>query len=309
MVSVIIYASILVILCAGFSLTHMIEKFPNFAHAAYSTIGTMFIFTFTKLWDYNPYLGWPLASLLGGVVGVGLYLLVVRPLQRRGRGEITLSFAMLALSYVLFAILSTYSYWFMVTYRFTTNLFLLRSYDYVWMGYPGVFYAAPLTCVAIVVSLHLFLARSKFGIALRATAENPELAVTLGINVFRIHVLSWFLAGTMSALAGAIIPLWLPTNVGYADKLLMSVIAGSVLGGLDNVYGSMLGGFLVAFAQRVLPGVLRNFLDVWVIEYAPMIPMFVIIVGLLLNPKGITGIMEGEKSPLKRIRAALSREG
>lgn len=307
LVGVIIYASILVILCVGFSLIHMIEKFPNFAHSAYSSIGVLVVFSFTKLWGFTPYLGWPIALLLGGVLGVILYIIVVRPMQRQGRDETVMAFAMLALSYILFSILSTYSYWFMFNFGFTTNWFLLRRFDYTWMGYPGVLYAAPLTCFAIVVSIHLFLTRSKFGIALRATAEDPGLAITVGINPFRVHIVVWFLAGAMSALAGAIIPLWMPTNVEYADELLMSVIAGSVLGGLDNVYGSMLGGFLVAFSQRILPSILKDFLGMWVAQYDTMVPMIVIIGGLLLIPEGITSLMEGENSPLKRIITAIRR--
>jgi branched-chain amino acid transport system permease protein len=309
MVGVIIYASILVILCVGFSLIHMIEKFPNFAHSAYSTIGVLVVFSFTRLWGFSPYLGWPIALLLGGVLGVILYILIIRPMQRQGRDKTVMAFAMFALSFILLTILSTYSYWFMVNFGFTTNWFLLRRFDYAWMGYPGVFYAAPLTCFAVVVSIHLFLTRSKFGIALRATAEDPGLAITVGINTFRVHIIVWFLAGAISALAGAIMPLWMPTNVAYADELLMSVIAGSVLGGLDNIYGSMLGGFLVAFSQRILPSVLKDFLGMWVLQYDTMVPMIVIIGGLLLSPEGITSLMEGEKSPLKRIRAAIRRIG
>ena len=308
-VGVIIYASILVILCVGFSLTHMIEKFPNFAHSAYSSIGVLVVFSFTRLWGFSPYLGWPIALLLGGVLGVILYILVVRPMQRQGRDETVMAFAMLALSYILLSILSTYSYWFMVNFSFTTNWFLLRRFDYIWMGYPGVFYAAPLTCFAVVISIHLFLTRSKFGIALRATAEDPGLAITVGINTFQVHIVVWFLTGAMSVLAGAIIPLWMPTDVSYADELLMSVIAGSVLGGLNNVYGSMLGGFLVAFSQRILPSVLKDFLGMWVAQYDTMVPMIVIIGGLLISPEGITSLMEGENSPLKKIITLVRRIG
>ena len=50
------------------------EKFPNFAHAEYASIGTMFTYTFVRLWGYNPYISWPFVSLLAGVVGVSLYL-------------------------------------------------------------------------------------------------------------------------------------------------------------------------------------------------------------------------------------------
>jgi len=305
-VGVIIYASMLVILCMGFSLTHMIEKFPNFAHASYATIGTMFAYTFARLWGYNPYLAWPFAFLLGGGVGVVLYLLVVRPIQKAGSGGVTLTFAMFALSILLAAILAIYSFWVLMTYRFRTGGFLLKRYDFVLNGYQGILFAAPLICAVLVVSLHLFLTKVKFGIAIRATAEDPELALSLGINIFRAHLVSWFLTGAMSALAGAVIPLWMPTGLGGTDDLLMSIIAGSVLGGLDNIYGAIIGGIAVALAQRVLPGMLIRALGVWIGGYEPMVPTLVIVTVLLIEPKGITGILNERHASLQRVRRYLA---
>jgi len=299
-VGAIIYACMLIILCVGFSLTHMMEKFPNFAHANYASIGTMFAYTFVRLWGYNPYLTWPLAFLLGGVLGVALYLLVVRPMRMVGSGGVVLAFAMFALSQVIAAILGIYSYWVLMTYRFRTGGFMLKSYDLRLMGYPCILFAAPLLCVGLVVSLHLFLTRVKFGIAIRATAEDPELSVSLGVNIFRVHLASWFLTGGMSALAGAVLPLWLPTSIGGADELLMSVIAGSVLGGLDNIYGAILGGLTVALAKKVLPGMLIRAFGVWIGGYEPMVPILVIVIVLLLEPKGLTGFLHREHPLLRR---------
>lgn len=306
-VGAVIYACMLVILCIGFSLTHMMEKFPNFAHADYAGIGTMFAYTFVRLWGHNPYLAWPFAFLLGGGLGMALYLLVVRPIRRAGSGGIMLTFATLALSRVLATVLAIYSYWVLMTYRFRTGRFMLRGYDLSWMGYPVILFAAPLTGVVLVVSIHLFLTRVKFGIAMRATAEDPELSVSLGVNIFRVHLVSWFLTGGMSALAGAVLPLWLPTRLGGSDELLMSVIAGSVIGGLDNIYGAIIGGFTMALATKVLPGLLIRAFGLWIGGYEPMVSILVIVTILLLEPKGITGILNREHTSLRKVRRTLGR--
>ena len=306
-VGVVIYASMLVVLCVGFSLTHMIEKFPNFAHASIATIGTMFAYTFTRLWGCSPYLAWPFAFLLGGGVGVALYLLVVRPIQKAGSGGVSLTFAMFALSILLGAVLAVYSFWVMMTQGFRTSGFLLKRYDIVLNGYPGILFTAPMVCVLLVVSLHLFLTRVKFGIAIRATAEDPNLAISIGINVFRVHVVSWFLTGAMSGLAGSVIPLWLPTGLGGTDELLIVIIAGSVLGGLDNIYGAILGGIAMAFAQKVLPGMLIRALGVWIGVYEPMTPILVIIATLMMEPNGITGILNRKHASIRKVRMSINR--
>jgi branched-chain amino acid transport system permease protein len=202
-----------------------------------------------------------------------------------------LAFAMFALSQVLSAILATYSYWVMKAYGFRTGDLMLKGYDFMLRGYLGILFVAPLTCIILVVSLHLFLTRVKFGIAMRAAAEDPELTSSLGVNIFRIHLTSWFLTGAMAALAGAALPLWLPTRLGGSDALLVSIIAGSVLGGLDNIYGAIVGGFAIALAQRVLPSILIRAFGVWIGGYDPMVPIIVIVAILLTAPKGITNIL------------------
>ena len=251
--SFMLYASMMVLLSIGFTLTHMLEKFPNFAHTSYATVGTVVAFTFTRIWGLNPYLSWPFAPLVSGVVGVMIFMLLVRPLRQIGTSDIRLTFVMLALSYLLNSTLAMFSWWVLVTFRFTTSSFMMRGYDFTFLGYPGITFIAPFISVALVVLLHLFLTRTRFGVALRATVENPNLASSLGVDTFRVHLASWFLTGALAGLAGAAIPLWRPTSLSGSDDLLIVVIAGSVLGGLDNIYGAVVGGLTLAFSQLVLP--------------------------------------------------------
>lgn len=140
---VIIYASMLIILCIGFSLTYMLERFPNFAHTSLASVGTMLTYSMVRQYGFNPYLSWPLISLLGGGLGIIIYMLIVRPLQRAGSSGIMLSFAMFALSFILNATLYIYSYWILMTYGFRAGGFILRAYDHKLWGYPAVLFAAP----------------------------------------------------------------------------------------------------------------------------------------------------------------------
>ena len=67
LIRAVMYASVLILLNIGFTFTHMIEGFPNFAHTSYATIGVIVAFTFVRLWGLNPYLSWPFAALLSGL--------------------------------------------------------------------------------------------------------------------------------------------------------------------------------------------------------------------------------------------------
>ncbi len=92
-----------------------------------------------------------------------------------------ITFAMFALTYVINSVLATFSFWVMKTQGFPAYGFVLKSMDFSIYGLPGVLFVAPLTCIALVTLLHLFLTRSKHGIAIRATADDPNLVASLGI--------------------------------------------------------------------------------------------------------------------------------
>jgi branched-chain amino acid transport system permease protein len=286
----IMYASILILLCIGFSFTHLLEKFPNLTHTSLATVGTMIAFALSRLQGVNPYLTWPIAAIGTGLLSVLLYLLVVRPIRRSGGGGVQITFAMFALTYIINSVLATFSYWVMVTQDFTSRGFVLRNMDFSMYGLPAILFVAPFTCIVLVSLLHLFLTRSKQGIAIRATADDPNLATSLGINVFHVHVVSWFMTGALAGLAGAALPLWQPTSLGGSDRLMMTVIAGSVLGGLDNIYGAIVGGLFLSFTQRVLPSILMNAVGIWIAAYIPLFPLLIIIAVLFIEPQGLTGL-------------------
>lgn len=305
-IGTVMYASVLVLLCVGFTFTHMIEKFPNLAHTSYASIGTVFSFVFVRLWGLNPYLAWPFAALFSGLLAIALYMIIVQPMQRAGVGSIQLTFAMFALTFVINALIAIFSYRVMVAFRFRTFGFVLRGYDFTFMGHPGVLMTAPLIAVTIVVLIHLFLTRTKFGIAIRASTEDPKLASSLGVNIFHVHITSWFLTGALAGLAGAVIPLWYSTRLGGSDELMINVLAGSVLGGLDSIYGAVLGGVFLAYTQRLMPGMLVRAFGVWVANYIPLMPIIVVVSVLLLMPDGIAGVLTLDSGLVGRLKRRMS---
>lgn len=159
----------------------------------------------------------------------------------------------------------------------------------------------------LVSSLHLFLTRTRFGIAIKATSEDAELASTLGINIQRVHVASWFITGALAGIAGAVIPLWEYTSLGYSDKMMVNVMAGSVLGGLDSVYGAVIGGALFAVAHVYLPGLLALPFGPWMTKYKSLVPILVIFLILMLEPRGMMGLSSRLSAYRERLGGLLLR--
>ncbi len=306
LIGFIMYASMLILLCIGFTFTHMLEKFPNFAHISYASIGTVLAYTFVRFWGFNPYLAWPFAALLNGLVGIVLYVLVVQPMRKAGTSSIHITFAMFAFSYLINTLIAVYSYWILLNMRLRTYSFLLKGYDFTFMGLPGILYVAPVTCMTLVTTLHFFLTKTRFGIAIRATTEDPKLASSLGVNVFHTHLASWFLTGAMAGLAGAALPLWYATSIRGFDELMVSVMAGSILGGLENIYGAILGGVFLSFTQKILPGFFISAFGLWVAGYVLLMPITVIVVVQMLMPNGIAGALTYNSRQVQWLRYRIS---
>jgi branched-chain amino acid transport system permease protein len=270
----------------------MTAKIPNFAHGTYAGYGVYVVWTFARVWEMNPYIGFPVALLLGGLIGVLLYTVVVSTLRRMGGGAIVLTIATIALGIFLEQGLHIYAYWIRETRGLMSYGFLLKQNDFEFFGFQGIFPVALILCAAVVIFLHRTLTGTNFGIAMRATAEDPTLAAVLGINTNRIQMVSWAMTGGMAALAGAMLPMWFMGGPTAGVSLLVSCMAGSLLGGLDNIYGAVIGGFTVGLVEIILTSNLQTWFGLWVGEYRPLVPMILTIVVLLIEPDGISGYIE-----------------
>jgi len=286
------YASELMLLSVGFTLTYLTAKIPNFAHGTYAGFGIYVSYTFAKFWGINPYLGLPAAFLIGGIISVIVFKAVISTLTKMGSGSIVLTIATLAIQIFLGALLNIYAYGFIAFYGQYATAFLLKEWDFKVGEVAGIFFVSLVISLVAVVILHYMLTRTKMGIAMRATAEDPELASVLGININNVQLFSWFLTGGLACLAGALIPFWFQSSPTTGSGIITSIMAGSLLGGFESVYGAVIGGFVIGMAE--IMGTLAGQVAFgnWFGEYRPLIPMTFLIIVLLIEPRGLQGFWE-----------------
>jgi len=290
--SAIVYAAEITLLSIGFTLTYLTAKIPNFAHGTYAGFGIYTVFTLTRILGISPYLGFPIAFLIGGGISILVYVVVIQVLSRIGGGAIVLTIATLAIQIFLTAALLVYAFWIRTIYKTYTVGFMLKENDFQLFDMPGIFTVAVSICVITVVILHYMLTRTKTGIAMRATAEDPELSSVLGIDINRIQIYSWFLTGGLAALAGAMIPLWFSSTPTTGSAMIASIMAASLIGGFENVYGAIIGGVAIGFSEILLTFWLQQNLGMWVGEYRPIIPMIFLVAVLLIEPAGLQAAYE-----------------
>jgi branched-chain amino acid transport system permease protein len=183
--------------------------------------------------------------------------------------------------------------------------FLLKEYDFKIGDISGIFFVSIGISVVTVLLLHYLLTRTKMGIAMRATAEDTELASVLGINIVNVQLFSWFLTGGLACLAGAMIPMWFQSSPTTGSAIITSIMAGSLLGGFESIYGAIIGGFTIGMAEIMLTLGGQIVLGNWFGEYRPLIPMFFLIAVLLIEPRGIQGIYESISK--RRIKTTIKK--
>jgi branched-chain amino acid transport system permease protein len=106
--------------------------------------------------------------------------------------------------------------------------------------------------LAVIVLIHLVINRTKLGLAIRAVAQDEETARTMGINFTRVVLVTFAIGSAAAAFAGVMHGLYY-NEINFGIGLLLGVIgfSAAVVGGLGNIYGAILGGFLFAALQTV----------------------------------------------------------
>ncbi len=143
--------------------------------------------------------------------------------------------------------------------------------------------------IALMVGLHLFVQKTRLGKAMRATAQNRDAALIMGIDVDRIIALTFLIGGALAGAAGLLVGLYNNTIVftmGFTAGL--RAFTAAVLGGIGNIVGAMLGGVLIGLLSSLSDQYLSSrWTDAWVFA--------VLVVILAFRPGGLLGENVQEK--------------
>lgn len=136
--------------------------------------------------------------------------------------------------------------------------------------------------LACVGALFAFLTLTKFGTAIRATAQDPRAALVVGIDVNRVHAITFAIGTTLAAIAGALLgPLFL-VFPQMGDEPLLKGLAAVILGGLGSVWGAVIGGLAIGIIEAVSTLYVPT-------DYRDAVAFIVIAAVLLLRPQGLFG--------------------
>ena len=275
-------ASLYLLAATGLTLTFGLSRFPNFAYAEFVTAGAFIGFIVLQNPDGSVLTALLLAFLGVGMISMLTYSAIFRPLVARSTNLYYLMLSSIALGYVLRHTIGEIWGWRTQSYQQIwavhqignlriTNLWIL------------IFFSA--LCTSII--LHLVLTRTRLGKAIRAIANNPDLASITGINKQRIILLVWFFGAGLAGMAGVfraastrVVPM-----LGW--DILLPMIAVTILGGIGNFYGLIVAALILGFAENF--GVVLLTSIGLSTEYRMAISFVILITVLIFRPKGIAG--------------------
>jgi len=287
-----VYANCVTMMSIGFTLVYMISRVPNFAQSTFAVLGVYCTFTMVRILEINPYIAMPFGFVLGASLALVVYLGVVNTLTKYGAGPILLTISLLALQQIFLAGVQIYADYVRNVIGIYSRGFMLRVNDFRVGDFPGVLLVSTVLILVIIVSLHMVLTRTQFGIAMRATVENAPLAAVLGINVKRISLVSWVITGGLAGLAGTFLPLWFSSGPASGGTLSTSVFAASVVGGLSSIYGAMIGGYVISLLEVWGSYLLMRQLGLWAGAYRMLIPLTLMSLFLMYEPGGIVSMID-----------------
>jgi branched-chain amino acid transport system permease protein/neutral amino acid transport system permease protein len=136
--------------------------------------------------------------------------------------------------------------------------------------------------LGLVTLLHLFMQKTKMGKAMRATADNMELALVSGIDTERVIILTWGIGGALAAAGGILYGIDVQVHAYMGWNFLIPLFAATILGTIGNMWGALVGGLVIGVAQQVSTAFLLP-------TYKPAVAFMLMILILLFRPKGIFG--------------------
>jgi branched-chain amino acid transport system permease protein len=231
----------------GYTLIFGVLRLLHLAHGEVFMVGAFAGLQLVLLWHVGP-----LVALIGGllgaaIVGIIIELVAFRPIRRRGNSHLAPIVSTIGAGLVLQEVMTK-----IFGAEQTTFPSELQKHVYR-LGFVSVTGSQLFilgTAAISMIALHQFVRRTRYGMAMRATAENIDVASLLGINVDTVILVTFAVASGLAGIAGVLVGVnfnaispFMGFDMGIKGMAVM------VIGGLGSIYGAMVGGIILGIAE------------------------------------------------------------
>jgi branched-chain amino acid transport system permease protein len=281
-VNIVVLSAIYALIACGYVLIYRVSRVLNLAHGELMMLGAYLLIATASSFAGNPWIAIPTAVGLSLVVGVLVYVLLMRKMT----GEMALAAVLttVALGILLRGL--------MVLIWSAQQRYPGQDLNLPNMGLalPGgarisIFTAMLVVATALIYSaLFVFLRFGNWGIRMRAAGQNPLLAAQRGINLHAIYALAWGLSTLTGSIAGMLIAL----DSGLTNTMViigLKAFPAALVGGLDSLVGALVGALIIAAAEVLSIQYIDPLLS-------DVVPFLVLIAMLVVRPWGLFGTRE-----------------
>jgi branched-chain amino acid transport system permease protein/neutral amino acid transport system permease protein len=292
----IVFGSIISLGAIGLTLVFGIIRFANFAHGDLMSSGAyiaLFFATNLLAWLGVPdttfgslSFGWrmliafPLSMLVVGSLAIAADRVLYRKLRLKKSNAVIMAMSSLGAAFIIRMLI--------LIFWGADSLFYRPGVMRPALELPLGIKLRPdqililIVVFSLVFLLHLFMQKSRMGKAMRATADNMELALVSGIDTERVIMLTWGIGGALAAAGGILYGIDVQLHPYMGWNFLIPLFAATILGTIGNMWGALAGGLVIGVAQQVSTAFLMP-------TYKPAVAFILMILILLVRPKGIFG--------------------
>lgn len=276
----IVLGLIYALVACGYSLIFSILRIVNFAHGSIYAFGALMTAFFIDR-GFNPWLALLFSVVLTGILEMLLDKLCIEPLRKKNSPGISTLIATMGFSYVVQNLL--------IIFFGSGRNFFPTFYELGFSIDLGPVSITSQKIVLFVISGGLMLLmtfiinKTHMGLAIRAVQQNTKAARLMGINVNRVVLGTFFMAGATAAVAGALVAGYYQISYPTMGVVMGNkTLATALLGGLGAMHGGLLGGIIVGVLECIVAGTMGA-------TFRDAVSFILLIVILIFIPSGLFG--------------------
>jgi len=282
LISAFLLAGVYAAMSVGMTIIYGVMKIVNLAHAGFLMLGAYFAYELFEHFHIDPIIGAVLALPVFFLFGVAVHWLLVRWLPKSD----TPTLSSLLLMFGFWLVLQNIGY--IVWGNTEQSIFTPRTVSTINFGEISISTLRLIVFVAAVISLavlQFIFAHSWFGRSMRALIQNPYAAQIVGVDDQRTARFTFGLGTAFAGFAGSLLAMLYSFDPDFGRSFLLRAFVIIVLGGLESITGAAIGALVLAlvetFSIMVVPA-----------GYQPAISFALLVVVLLVLPKGIAGLLQ-----------------
>lgn len=272
----IVLGGIIAMCAVSLSMVYGVLNFANLAHGDLLALGAYSGLLANQMLEIGIIESIMVAIVISLGFGVLLEKILWKPLRNQGAGLITFLIVSMGLA---LAIRNSMTAIFGGGHHYY-NIPTQSQLSFLGLNIGN--YSLILIFVSIIsmILIHYLLQETTMGKSMRALSDNKRLAKISGIEVNKVILKMWIIVTILTAVGGVLYGIVTTVRPGMGFSLLLPLFAATILGGIGNVYGAMLSGFIIGISMNLSTIILPT-------EYRVAIPFVVLILVLIFKPKGL----------------------